>query len=164
LISDKRAGCAIGSRLSEGDLEQIRDHYFDLTPDDRLNRFGGFISDNALDRYVGSIDFNQKLVLGRERIETGKLVGLVELWFDNPQHPVMAEIAVSVESGWRRQGIGVQLVADAAHIAFARGATQVELHFEPSNRATKSIVRKLGGKRGVFEGKAGLAAPIPIAA
>jgi GNAT superfamily N-acetyltransferase len=164
MISNNIAGCLIGSRLMAGNLERIREHYFGLAPEDRLNRFGGFIGDDGLDNYVDNIDFDRKVLLGLELTETCDLVGLAELWFDDPNTPIAAEIAVSVNGDWRGKGFGLRLVADAVGLAFARGAGRVEFLFEPNNQAIKRIVRELGGRIDPFAGKAVLTAPMPIAA
>jgi RimJ/RimL family protein N-acetyltransferase len=164
VVSDRFASDLIGSRLELADLGRIRGHYLRLNAADRLNHFRGFIGDDALDAYVKALDFDRKIFLGLTPAKTGQLVALVELWLDDLGSPDVAEIAVSVDGGWRGNGLGLQLVAHAADMAFDRGASTVELHFEPDNHAIKRLVRKLGGRLDSFEGKADMAAPMPIAA
>jgi len=163
-VSARFSSDLIVTRLELADLGRIRGHYLRLNAADRLNRFRGFIGDEALDAYVKALDFDRKIFFGLSPANTGQLVALVELWLDDLGSPDVAEIAVSVDGGWRGNGLGLQLVAHAADMAFDRGASRVELHFEPDNHAIKRLVRKLGGRLDAFEGKAAIAAPMPIAA
>ncbi len=132
--------------MSKSDLPRIKEHYFELSPSDRINRFGGSISDEVLASYVQRIDFHRKIVLGVVALESGRVVALAEADFNSSRPETTAEVAVSVSPSWQDQGLGSALVSEATAHCFALGAPAVEFYFSVGNRAMKSIVKKLGGE------------------
>jgi ribosomal protein S18 acetylase RimI-like enzyme len=79
----------------------------------------------------------------------------------------VAEIAITVEDAWQRQGIGEQLARELAELARRRGYEVFVARIMPSNRAALGLVRKVvpdaqvrfGG--GEYEARLPLVAPGP---
>jgi ribosomal protein S18 acetylase RimI-like enzyme len=55
----------------------------------------------------------------------------------------VAEIAITVEDAWQRQGIGEQLTRQLAELARGRGYDELVARIMPSNRAALGLVRKV---------------------
>jgi GNAT superfamily N-acetyltransferase len=57
--------------------------------------------------------------------------------------PRVAEIAITVEDAWQRQGIGEQLIRELAELARGRDYEVFLARIMPSNRASLGVVRKV---------------------
>ena len=100
--------------LSERDRPFMLNHFLGLSAADRRLRFGAALPDEAVTRYVQSIDFTRDTVFGVYE-STYSLVGVGHLAFLDPaalpaldgerKHRV-AEFGVSVSAPMRRKNVG----------------------------------------------------------
>jgi GNAT superfamily N-acetyltransferase len=152
-------------RLGRDDLPLVEAHLLALAPADRHARFGAGRGDAAVAAYARGLDPSRARLVGGVDGPSGRLVGLAEA------HPAEApgayEIAVSVHSDHRGQGLGRRLAAAAVAAAFAAGAATAEFHYGPGNRAVARLAAALGARfpsfpsppgRAVIEHYAGAAA------
>ncbi len=130
-------------RLFQHDALAIEAHLLGLDRDDRCLRFFRAATDAQIIAYVQGIDWDHSLVLGAIRADT--VVGMAEALLDRSAPPRHAEIAVSVDSTVRGQGLGRFLVAGAIDRAALLGVSQTNLSFLRENRPMQRIIHLLGG-------------------
>ena len=133
----------------------LADHLIRLSPDDRRLRFGGmFMRDDAVRRYVDSIDWTHSWHVGC--FEAGTLRAVVQLsvprqgfdafggagapWL----RPGAAEFAVSVEKKWQRQGLATHLLGQAVVVARNRHVRDLYMLCLPENEPMRRLARKVG--------------------
>ncbi len=127
----------------------VEAHYLRLSPADRRLRFHGATGDAAIAMHMERIDWRLGAVLGVW--EEGRLVAVAEL--SRPTgRPRMAELALSVEDGARRRGLGALLMRAALAAARNRGARRVVLLWLPENRALAALAMKFGAKPSFADG------------
>lgn len=140
---------------TEGPL--LADHLIRLGPEDRRLRFGGmFLRDDAVRRYVDSIDWAHSWHVGR--IEEGGLRAVVQLSVPRETgfvgapwlRPGAAEFAVSVEKKWQRRGLATHLLGQAVVVARNRHVRDLYMLCLPENEPMRRLARK-AGIRLVFE-------------
>lgn len=121
--SDRQAALALHERCSTRTL--------------RL-RYHGPVGD--ADRYLGHLlepRYGQTLTV---ESADGELVALAHLMWDDGS----AEIAVLVEDGWQRRGLGAELVRRLAALAGEAGITEVYAVTTASNTGMVATLRRLG--------------------
>lgn len=129
-------------RLSSRDLGAIERHLLGLDMVSRNRRFSSGFGDAAVTAYVQALDPSTDILIGAVEENGGRIVGLAEAHpFGGPR---TVEIGTSVLATHRRRGLASRLVARAVAVAFAQGATTVELLFDPSNYAAARIAVGLG--------------------
>lgn len=135
--------------LGERDRRRILRHFLALDDKDRLLRFGSVIPDEAITKYVGTIDFRHDIVFGVVN-RVFQLVGVGHLSFakadkDKPtQKERVAEFGVSVSTSARGQGVGSRLFQRAA--IHCRNADVDTLYMQclTSNQTMMHIAKKAG--------------------
>ena len=130
-------------RLYKPDLALFSAHLIRLDPDTRYNRFGLQVSDDYLENYAELCMKPGSLVYGS--FEDGVMRGAAELrMFDAPGRPLHkdAEAAFSVETPWRRRGIGTELMSHVVLAARNRRVSELTIFCLRSNRAMLSLARK----------------------
>jgi GNAT superfamily N-acetyltransferase len=130
-------------RLFQHDAPAIGTHLLGLDADDRRLRFFRVATDAQIHAYVQDIDWDHSLILGAIRADN--VVGMAEALLDRSAPPRHAEIAVSVDTALRGQGLGRFLVAGAIDRAALLGVSQTNLSFLRENRPMQRIIRTLGG-------------------
>jgi GNAT superfamily N-acetyltransferase len=96
-----------GQRLWQADAPAVLAHYRALSPADRRTRFGRFMTDEGLQRWVASIDWGGHLLWGVSATE-----GLLAVLHLAPIGETGGwDAALSVAEGHRRQGWGRRLLA-----------------------------------------------------
>jgi RimJ/RimL family protein N-acetyltransferase len=129
----------------------LADHLIRLSPEDRRLRFGGmFLRDDAVRRYVGSIDWAHSWHVGL--FDEGDLRAVVQL--SVPRHGAdvgapwlrrgAAEFAVSVEKKWQRQGVATHLLGQAVVVARNRHVRDLYMLCLPENEPMRRLARKVG--------------------
>jgi RimJ/RimL family protein N-acetyltransferase len=138
---------------TEGPL--LAEHLIRLSADDRRLRFGGmFLRDEAVRRYVDSIDWTHSWHVGC--FSAGALRAVVQIsvprqggdafagvgtpWL----RPGAAEFAVSVEKPWQRQGLATQLLGQAVVVARNRHVRDLYMLCLPENEPMRRLARKVG--------------------
>lgn len=117
-------------------------HLIRLDPPSRIDRFGMQMDDAALQRYadksfcVGGLV--KAYVEDGEIRAAGELQGLLEF----PRQA--AEAAFSVETAWRRRGIGGLLFDAIVLAARNRGLPSLEIICHPGNTAMLALARRHG--------------------
>lgn len=119
-------------------------HLMRLDPLSRFMRFGGLVTDAALQRHAARIGEQKAVVLGY--FADGELRGVVEL------HPLpvrsgratSAEIAFSVERAWQGRGIGSMLMDRILGYARAHGFDDLRIMFLANNGRMKRMAVEHG--------------------
>jgi GNAT superfamily N-acetyltransferase len=131
----------------------LADHLLRLNPEDRRLRFGGmFLRDEAVRRYVDSIDWTHSWHVGA--FDEGALRAVVQLSVPRQGNDVFggapwlrpgaAEFAVSVEKKWQRRGVATQLMAQAVVVARNRHVRDLYMLCLPENEPMRRLARKVG--------------------
>lgn len=132
----------------------LADHLLRLSPEDRRLRFGGmFLRDEAVRRYVDSIDwahswhvgfFNEdalravvQLSVPRQGVDA---LGAGAPWL----RPGAAEFAVSVEKKWQRRGLATHLLGQAVVVARNRHVRNLYMLCLPENEPMRRLAKKVG--------------------
>jgi GNAT superfamily N-acetyltransferase len=135
-------------RLWAADMRDFRDHLLRLDSNSRHQRFGGGMSDDFLRSYAESCFGKGDLVFGAYL--GGQLVGASELrsneaiWAEQApfQRHVHAEAAFSVESEYRRRGIGEKLFERIVSAASNHGVETIEIVCMPDNVSMIRLAQK----------------------
>jgi GNAT superfamily N-acetyltransferase len=135
-------------RLWSGDAAAFRDHLLRLDAQSRRDRFSGAVSDEFLVRYAETCFGAGDLVFGA--FVDGELRGAGELRSENaiwtetaPFAPrVLAEAAFSVETPFRRCGIGEQLFARIVRAATNHGVETIEIMCQADNKPMQRLAAK----------------------
>ena len=97
------------------ELPLLRDHLLRLDPTSRHDRFNGFLDDSFIERYAEKCASDGTIVVAY--MENGIVRGAAELHPPDAWEDSLPEIAFSVESCVRRQGVGsilfTRLIAEA---------------------------------------------------
>lgn len=140
------------SQLTEADRAAMLDHLLRLDTDDRTQRFSYRASDEVVQAYIARLDFVRDAHFGiwAPADAGGGLVALTHLAFDAGQQP--AEVGVSVDAAWRRNGLATRLLRRAILHARNRGVTDVVMYFLPYNTELSELARHLGMSLSLGEG------------
>ncbi len=135
-------------RLWPSDTAGFRAHLLRLDEASRHARFGGGVSDDFLvtyaDRCFGIDDVIYGYVVNNEMRGAGELRGIghrLPLGFGGS-----AEAAFSVETGWRRVGVGSELMARIVRAARNRRANTLYMSCLASNQAMLRLARKFSAE------------------
>ncbi len=133
----------------------LADHLLRLDTNDRRLRFGGMLlRDEAVRRYVDSIDWAHSWNVGL--FDDGVLRAVVQLSVPRPGtadfagagtpwlRPGAAEFAVSVEKSWQRQGVATRLMAQAVVVARNRNVRDLYMLCLPENEPMRRLAKKVG--------------------
>jgi GNAT superfamily N-acetyltransferase len=135
-------------RLWLADKEAFRHHLVGLDPRSRHMRFGGGMSDEFLARYAENCFGKGDLLYGA--FVDGKMAGAAELrsnqaiWSEQAPfgRHIHAEAAFSVDSGYRRRGIGEKLFKRILRAAANHGVETIEIVCLPENIGMQNLARK----------------------
>lgn len=128
-------------RLWPSDLDAFRDHLLRLDPQSRFDRFAMVASDDFLRAYATRCFGIDDVIFGF--FVDGILRGAGELRPVAPgAHDASAEAAFSVETGWRRQGIGTELMERIVQAARNRNADTLYMSCLARNEAMRKLAKK----------------------
>ncbi len=120
----------------------LSEHLLRLDRDSRHDRFNGFIDEEFIARYAArSINDGTVIVA---YLEDGKVRGAAELHQPDLTPGSLAEIAFSVESNWRRKGLGEMLFARLVETAQALGYKKLRITTGAQNDAMRALAHKFG--------------------
>jgi RimJ/RimL family protein N-acetyltransferase len=128
------------------ELHQYSDHLLRLSTEDRYLRFGYAITDEAIIRYVATQYRIKQIVIGAYTTNN-QLVAAIELVFDTSKYVLtneIAEIGLSVEDGYRGNGLGSDLFQRAIVIARNRQVSKLISHCLTRNKWMMRIAKKHG--------------------
>ena len=135
-------------RLWQPDKEAFRDHLLSLDPHSRHLRFGGGMADDFLVHYAENCFGKGDLIYGA--FVDGKMVGAAELrsnqaiWSERPPfgRQIHAEVAFSVNAGYRRRGVGEKLFKRILRAATNHGVEAIEIICLPENIGMQNLAKK----------------------
>jgi hypothetical protein len=147
------AGAVRIRRLGPGDMTEVEKHLLSLDPADRHARFHLGVSDGTVAAYARRLDPARAVLVGAF-CPAGRLLGLAEA------HPTAVprtvEVAVTVVSWCRRQGLGKRVVSEVVGQAFAAGAEAAQFLFTEDNAALAGLAAALGARVNVLRGHAAI--------
>jgi GNAT superfamily N-acetyltransferase len=131
----------IGSiiRLQEQDRHIILRHLIRLDRESRFSRFFLYMSDDSLARHVEALDFSSDALFGY--IVDGDVRGVGHIVFCSNGE---AELAFSIETGFRRIGVGRSLMDRMITEAARIGALRLKFCTQPANAGMVSLGKRLG--------------------
>ncbi len=130
---------AVVQRLSGSAREAYRKHLAALPPADVYLRFGAPMKREAIDAYVGRIDFDRDVVFAIHDHEL-RMLGAAHVAFGDDE----AELGVSVLPGHRGRGHGSALVARATEHVRNRFHRRIYMHCLAENASMMRIARRAG--------------------
>lgn len=148
--------------LAERDL--FKEHLLRLDPLTRQQRFGTAVNDAFLENYATTTFGVGGLVYAY--VEDGVVRGAAELRGLDDIVAQTGEAAFSVETGWRRAGIGGQLFSRLITAARNRGIRTLYMTCLPENAAMRRLAQKfeadLAGGYADIEGVIATGGPTPF--
>lgn len=147
-------------KLLSSERALLADHLLRLSPEDRRLRFGGMLlRDEAVRRYVDSIDWTHSWHVGFfDDAAPGAVALRAVVQISVPSNgvdafggagspwlrPGAAEFAVSVEKHWQRRGIATHLLSQAVVVARNRNVRDLYMLCLPENEPMRRLARKVG--------------------
>lgn len=166
--SSKKAGAIAGGgeirRLWPTERDQFTAHLLRLDPVTRRERFGTAVNDDFLTHYAVTTFGVDGLVYAY--VEQGEVRAAAELRGLEEIIAQTGEAAFSVETQWRRRGIGEALFRRLITASRNRGIRTLYMTCLPENAAMRRLARKfeadlVGGYRDV-EGSIATGGPTPF--
>lgn len=140
--------------LDASNKEEVVIHYLNLPPTDRRLRFMHTTNEVALRTIIVENMFTNKgnFVFGAYTADTlegkKKLIGVGQLAVteDEKTQEAVAELAVSVDALYRRQGLGEALMKKGAALAKEKKFINAKVICASNNTPMANLARKLGAK------------------
>lgn len=129
--------------LAPAEGAAVSAHLLRLSADDRRLRFAHPAHDGFLDRYVRTIDWDRSFILAWEREGCPRAIAHVA-WPDVSWLEGGADLGVSVEGPWQRQGVGRALVRASVTEARARNLPAIRWNALGENTGIIRLMRGLG--------------------
>jgi GNAT superfamily N-acetyltransferase len=124
------------------ELPLLRDHLLRLDRTSRHDRFHGFMDDSFITRYAEKCANDGTVIIAY--LEDGLVRGAAELHPPEQSDDGIPEIAFSVESTVRRQGVGTVLFRKLISVARAKGYKSLRITTGAGNEAMRSLANKFG--------------------
>jgi len=137
--------------LLPGERAELRGHLLRLTGEDRALRFMGTLADEGVSAYCEGIDWARTVVVGF--FSAGLLRGAAELHIADHLHPLLDEVAITVEIAWQHQGVATELLDRVLLIAGDRSSGAIEMQSVPGNYRIGRLARKFGARLCTQSGK-----------
>jgi GNAT superfamily N-acetyltransferase len=138
-----RTGFGYVRTLSQDEeLPLLRDHLLRLDRQSRHDRFNGFMDDSFIERYAAKCAADGTLIVAY--MENGIVRGAAELHPPEQSEDCLPEIAFSVESGLRRQGVGTILFQRLIAEARWKGYRRLRVTTSAQNQAMRALAGKFG--------------------
>lgn len=146
-----RPAALLAPRRAWGDdAAAIAAHLRRLSPEDRILRFCGGVGEAVIRRHAEAVAGGAPLgLLSVEPGEGWNIRAMAEL---APMGDA-AEVAISVEDGWRGRGTAPLLLAEAARICARRGLPTMVAVTLPENRRMRGLGAKLGARSRRVDGE-----------
>ena len=165
-MTDNQSTMSIGERtltvreITIADTERLGRMFTRLSPDSVYRRFFSPIqqpSRTAL-LWLTSVDHGRRDAL--VALDGDEIVAVAR--YDGRAGKTTAEIAVTVEDSWQRQGVGRRLTKRLARRAIDQGIESFEAVVQPDNRAALGLLRKLSPNAAVRFAGGEYAASMPL--
>jgi len=124
------------------ELPLLRDHLLRLDPESRHDRFHGFMDDSFIERYAAKCADDGTVIIAY--IEGGVVHGAAELHPPDQSPDSLPEIAFSVETSVRRQGVGSILFEQLIAEARRKGYRNLRITTGAQNQAMRALAHKFG--------------------
>src|SRR5436853_1256911 len=124
------------------ELPLLRDHLLRLDRSSRRDRFHGYMDDGFIKRYAEKCANDGTVVIAY--LEDGVVRGAAELHPPEQSDDGIPEIAFSVESKVRRQGVGTVLFRKLISVARAKGYKSLRITTGAGNEAMRLLANKFG--------------------
>ena len=124
------------------ELPLLRDHLLRLDSESRHDRFNGFIDDSFIERYAAKCADDGTVIIAY--FENGVVRGAAELHPPDQSPDSLPEIAFSVESCVRRQGVGSILFRKLIAEARFKGYRSLRITTGAQNQAMRALAHKFG--------------------
>ncbi|MBV8925184.1 MAG: GNAT family N-acetyltransferase [Bradyrhizobium sp.] len=142
-IHRPRPGFGYVRTLSQQEeLPLLRDHLLRLDPQSRHDRFNGYLDDNFIERYAAKCADDGTIIVAY--MESGSVRGAAELHPPAYSDDGLPEIAFSVESCVRRQGVGSLLFRRLISEARWQGHRTLRVTTGAGNEAMRALANKFG--------------------
>jgi RimJ/RimL family protein N-acetyltransferase len=138
----KLAGAVVRTLRPSEELPLLRDHLLRLDPASRRDRFHGYMDDDFIERYAAKCAGDGTLVIAY--IENGVVRGAAELHPPGQSPDGEPEIAFSVETSVRRQGVGSILFKKLIAEARFKGYRSLRITTGAQNEAMRALAAKFG--------------------
>jgi RimJ/RimL family protein N-acetyltransferase len=132
--------------LERGDRERLAAAFARLGEETRRRRFlssASHLTERDLDALT-DIDHHGHEALAAVEPRTGQLVGVAR-YIRLPREARAAEVAVAVDDGWQRRGIGRRLLTELADRARTEGITRLTAYVGIENGPVRRWIARLGG-------------------
>jgi GNAT superfamily N-acetyltransferase len=137
-----RARGNVRTLRQQEELPQLRDHLLRLDPQSRHDRFHGFMDDDFIERYAAKCADDGTVIIAY--IEDGVVRGAAELHPPDQSTDLQPEIAFSVETCVRRQGVGSVLFRKLIAEARSKGYRSLRITTGAQNQAMRALANKFG--------------------
>jgi GNAT superfamily N-acetyltransferase len=124
------------------ELPLLRDHLLRLDADSRRDRFNGFLDNSFIEHYAAKCADDGTVII--VYIEDGVVRGAAELHPPDQSSDAVPEIAFSVETCVRRQGVGSILFRKLIAEARSRGYHSLRITTGAQNQAMRALANKFG--------------------
>jgi GNAT superfamily N-acetyltransferase len=137
-----RARGNVRTLRQQEELPQLRDHLLRLDPQSRRDRFHGFMDDDFIERYAAKCADDGTVIIAY--VEDGVVRGAAELHPPDQSPDSQPEIAFSVETCVRRQGVGSILFRKLIAEARSKGYRSLRITTGAQNQAMRALANKFG--------------------
>jgi len=142
------------------DVDRLRRMFNRLSPESVYRRFFSPVQEpprSAL-LWLATVDHRDRDAL--VALDGDEIVAVAR--YDSQAGTHAAEIAVTVEDSWQRQGLGKRLAVGLARRAIDRGIESFEATVQPDNRPALGLLRKLSPDASVRYDRGEYAASMPL--
>jgi GNAT superfamily N-acetyltransferase len=137
-----RAKGYVRTLRQQEELPLLRDHLLRLDPESRHDRFNGFMDDDFIERYAAKCADDGTVIIAY--IEDGVVRGAAELHPPDRSPDALPEIAFSVETSARRQGVGSILFRRLIRESRFKGYRSLRITTGAQNQAMRALANKFG--------------------
>src|SRR3979411_1545660 len=142
VIAAALADSSVRTLSQQEELPLLRDHLLRLDRTSRHDRFHGFMDDSFIERYAEKCANDGTVIIAY--FEDGVVRGAAELHPPEQSPDALPEIAFSVESSVRRQGVGSILFQKLIAEARAKGYQALRITTGAQNHAMRALAHKFG--------------------
>ena len=136
------ASGSVWTLRQQEELPLLRDHLLRLDQESRHDRFNGFMDDGFIERYAAKCADDGTVIIAY--LEGGVVRGAAELHPPDQFPDSLPEIAFSVETCVRGQGVGSILFRKLIEEARAKGYRSLRITTGAQNQAMRALAHKFG--------------------